>query len=153
VALILHLALRAAGEAIDPDHCDSDSMLRAIGIVEWAKAEARRIYTNLLLHDEDNGDDQLVDWICRHGGHVTEREVARIGPREYRHNSAQALQRLVTAGRGRWQAIPAPPGGGRASRAFTLMTNGCGDDRDGNAAKSRRVSPVAHFTEDKAEAA
>jgi hypothetical protein len=108
LALIVHLSRWASGEAIDPDVVDEASMQAGAAIAGWAKHEAQRVYSILDETDGDRDQRRLVEWIERHGGAVTAREV-QMGYRRLREAGAaeSALNDLVKAGMGAWESSPA----------------------------------------------
>lgn len=124
LALVLHLVRWAAGQPVDPDVVDVDSMARAIQITEWHKHETARVYEILDADEEDEGQRQLIEWITRHGGAASVRDLAHHGPRRFRSDSAAAevaLDSLVEGGFGRWEDAPKNQKGGRPTRVFRLV--------------------------------
>ena len=123
LALVVHCIRQAAGEAVDPWHCDDVSMASGIALAGWFGYEAKRVYGVLAESQEDQHDRKLVDWIQRHGGQVTPRDLTH-GLRSYRDNATQAeedLERLAAAGIGRWQTMKQNSKGGRQLRVFHLL--------------------------------
>ncbi len=124
-ALIIHEVRLAAGEAVDPDFVDAVSMDRAIRLVEWQKYETRRVYALLAESEIERAvrqaDDRLAAFVIAHGGRVAVRDVI-AGVRSIADADAaeEALQRLVDAGRGRWDTKPTTDQGGRPGRLFVL---------------------------------
>jgi hypothetical protein len=122
LALVFHLVRYAAGEDVDPDVVDSDSMRRAITLTEWHKHETLRIYHYLDAETAGDEQRQLVEWIARRGGVVTVRDVyCRLW--RFRNNpdgAEQALNGLVHAGFGVWEDAPVDQRGGRPTRIFRL---------------------------------
>ncbi|WP_436716401.1 YfjI family protein [Roseiconus lacunae] len=107
IALLLHCCRQAAGEFVSDD-LDSDSMLAAIGIVEWFGTEIRRIYTSL---DDDKATAKmraLVEWIkTRHDGKATARQVQQGVKRiKSSEDAQQELTALADAGLGEWDHGP-----------------------------------------------
>jgi hypothetical protein len=125
IALILHETKLAAGQKVDEHEVDADSMRRAIRLVEWLKYETIRVYRILGESEVDRSarqaDEKLVSWVRRRGGSATAREVV-TGCRwiETSDDAKAALDRLETAGAGRWQDRPAGERGGKPTRMFTL---------------------------------
>jgi hypothetical protein len=147
LALILHYARWAADDASlqYPDRIDADSMVRAVTLTQWFKAETRRVYGVLAESDEQRESRQLVEWIRRKGGAVSARDLQQ-GPRQYRgsHDAAEAaLQELVNAGYGTWQPTPTTPQGGRPARVFGLGNSGNGYTTPANPEENRGSVAVA----------
>jgi hypothetical protein len=128
LALILHETRLAAGEHVVADEIDAGSMAAAIELVGWFKYETRRVYS-LLAESEINrairqADERLEAFVVSQGGSVASRDVIS-GVRAIKDSDAaeQALQRLVDAGRGRWEEKPTDPDkGGRPARLFVLTS-------------------------------
>ncbi len=128
LALVIHEVRLAAGDAVDPDSVDAASVDRAIRLIEWQKHETKRVYS-LLAESELNrairqADERLETFVVSQGGSVASRDVIS-GVRAIKDSDAaeQALQRLVDAGRGRWEEKPTDPDkGGRPSRLFVLAS-------------------------------
>jgi len=150
LALIIHCTRSAAN---DPTlQCDSKvdavSMLSGIAMTEWFKNEVRRVYELLSESGEETQLRQLLDWIERHGGSVTVRDLQR-GPRQYREKSdaETALNELVKAGLGRWETDDSG-GKGRPVGRFVLavseeLTSGDGDTNSQIHAKTGNCVTVA----------
>lgn len=110
LALIIHYCREVSDEPglPRPVAVDAESMRRAIALTEWFKREARRVYAML---DETDGDLQrrkLVEWIERHDGSTTAREL-QMGPRQFRASieaAEAALVDLVKEKFGHWEPIP-----------------------------------------------
>jgi DNA primase len=126
LALIFHEVRVAGGEDVAANYVDAESMDRALRLVEWHKAETRRVYTILGQTDEEmaarQADDRLASWIDRHGGTTSARDVLS-GCHRWLATSDEvesALRRLIDAGRGHWLDKPAGEKGGRPTRLFVL---------------------------------
>ncbi|WP_460185065.1 YfjI family protein [Thermopirellula anaerolimosa] len=121
--LVLHLVRWAAGENVNPDIVDGDSMARAIELTAWHKHETLRVYEALDDTEEESERRKLVEWIARRGGSVTARDLYCGGPRRFRGESGEAeaaLQTLAKDGYGVWEDVPANNRGGRPTRVFRL---------------------------------
>jgi len=126
LALVVH-CIRWAAE--DPTLASSDavdevSIAAGVALSRWFGNEARRVYAALGESDEDRDRRRLVEWIERHGGGVTVRELAH-GLRQYRGKTdaaREALDGLEKAGFGRWVHPTPDPNGGRPSPRFELVT-------------------------------
>ncbi|NLS96594.1 MAG: DUF3987 domain-containing protein [Planctomycetaceae bacterium] len=123
LALILHLVRWAAGELVDHDVVDDQSMTAAVALGRWFCREAERVYDTLAETEEDRERRRLVDWIKRRGGETTTRE-ALTGCRWLRSATAAdaALTDLVRAGVGRWVTDDHGGGRGRPVRRFRLVS-------------------------------
>ena len=127
-------------------------MTAAIAVTTWAKGEAQRVYGILGESDESRDMRKLAEWIGRHGGRVTARDLQR-GPRRYRaaDDAETALAALVAAGMGRWETAPARPTGGRPTRVFALGDSGDGDGTPADPEPDRGCVTVATVTTPKTE--
>jgi hypothetical protein len=127
LALIVHETRLAAGEHVVADEIDAGSMAAAIELIGWFKHETRRVYAMLAEGDVERAirqaDDRLAAFVATRRGRVAVRDVI-AGVRSIADADAaeQALQRLVDAGRGRWEAKPPSDQGGRPGRLFVLAT-------------------------------
>ena len=127
LALILHHVRLAAGEFVEADMIDADTMRAAIVLTEWHKRETRRVYALLDTDPADQEQRELLDWIRSHGGETTVRQLTGCGPRRWRGRTEEAeaaLSALATAGRGRWEMDAACHSGGRPKRVFRLEIGG-----------------------------
>jgi len=122
LALTLHLARWAAGEPVNPDVVDLESMRRALTLTEWHKHETERVYEILARGFEANQQQELIEWIARRGGRVTVRDLTH-GLRRFRgrpQEAEAALNDLVKAGAGQWKEIDSSQKRGRPKVAFEL---------------------------------
>jgi hypothetical protein len=125
LALIVHQTRLAAGEHVVADEIDAGSMAAAIRLTDWFKYETRRVYALLAEGEVERAvrqaDDRLAAFVIAHGGSVAVRDVI-AGVRSIADADAaeEALQRLVDAGRGRWESKPPTDQGGRPGRLFVL---------------------------------
>lgn len=122
LALVIHFARWAAGDATDVLRLDAVSMEAGITLAMWFKHEARRVYAMLDETDADRNLRRLVEWIERKGGSVTAREVQQ-GCRWLKQPGVAeaALDGLVKAGRGSWVQSPTSQRG-QPTRRFALST-------------------------------
>lgn len=107
----------------DPDSqaVDEESVSAAIVLSDWFGGEARRVYGILKEDQEDSRVRQLVEWIRRHGGEVSARDLMRGGPCCRTAEDADAmLQELVELKLGQWLPVPTTPKGGKPTRVFRL---------------------------------
>jgi len=110
----------AGGDAVS--YISADALRRAIAVVEWFKAESRRVYAVLGETEEQRARRRLVEWIERRGGDVTVRELTH-GLHQYRGHADAAkveLDALAKAGFGSWTHPVPGPKGGRPSPRFVL---------------------------------
>jgi len=125
LALVVHFIRWAAGDPAveDPDVIDARSVESGIELSRWFGHEARRVYAVLAEGDEDRDRRRLAEWIGRHGGSVTVRDLVR-GVWQYRgrpDEARAALDELAKVGLGRW-TCPAPgQAGGRPVERFELV--------------------------------
>lgn len=130
LALILHLARWAAGgSTATPWAIDLEAMRSGTRLAVWLAREGRRVYASMAKSEALRADDALAEWIAGRGGSVTVRELASSGPRRYRgdlERAREALNRLVKAGRGAWDASARAPSNGRPSER--IMLYGCGSE-------------------------
>lgn len=102
---------------------DGASVRAAVELVSWFCNEALRIYGYFHETDEERETRELVEWIERHGGVVTPRQVQQ-GWRRYKADVAdaeRALIELAAAGKGHWLHVPPGDRGGRPTRKFRLL--------------------------------
>jgi hypothetical protein len=132
---------------------DEAAMEAGIGLARWFADEAARVYGDL----GGRGDNaqaraaretaRLTAWIRARGGAATPRDLMR-GPRKFRGDAQAAeaaLDRLVKAGRGRWEDHLTDDQRGRPTRVFQLATRngGDGDENAKNAEETGFSSPPA----------
>jgi hypothetical protein len=118
---LLFSCTEAAGGA-NVSGVSSDSIQRAIDVTEWLKHESARIYAGLRESDEDRDRRRLVEWIEKHGGAVTIRDLTH-GLRTFRGNAQAAraaLDELVRLEIGRWVYPSSDTKGGRPAECFQL---------------------------------
>lgn len=100
---------------------DKESVRAGVALSDWFGYEGRRVYKMLSQTEGERQQQQLVDWINNKGGVVTAREVQQGHGRIKNADQAEAaLQDLVAAGLGDWEAQPTSPSGGRPTRKFVL---------------------------------
>jgi hypothetical protein len=97
-------------------------MAAGIGLANWFKGEARRVYRLLQETSAEAGLRRLAEWVERRGGCVTARDVQQ-GCRWLRAPGAAetVLHELVREGRGDWEATP-HGARGQPTRRFRLST-------------------------------
>lgn len=120
LALLHHVIAHVACGISDLAPVTDASVAAGIELTRWFAAEAERVYRFMASRQEERQMRELVEWIDRHGGCVTARELAK-----YRHGSADdaeaELAELKSAGLGDWQWHTAGPQGGRPTRLFLLF--------------------------------
>ena len=79
LALVLHFLRMACAENFG-DEVDLDSMRHAATIADYFKSHAKRVYSRLSTTKEDETAGQVIQWIVKHGGETTVRQLqmARI---------------------------------------------------------------------------
>jgi hypothetical protein len=125
LALVVHETRLAAGEVVVADEIDAVSMAAGIELTGWFKHETRRVYSLLAESEVERAvrqaDDRLAAFVAGRGGRVAIRDViAGIRTIKDSDNAEAALQRLVVAGRGRWEPHGPTGKGGRPTRLFVL---------------------------------
>ncbi len=134
VALLFHLIDWAGrGGLGDFGSISADTLARAIKVVDWFAAEARRVYSMLGETDEEGEHRELVEWLERKGGTATARDLTR-GPRKYRRDperASKALADLVASGAAMWVPDDSGSKGGRPTDRVRLVSRG-GDTGDGD---------------------
>ena len=126
LALVVHFIRWAAQDPTlsDPNAVDEKSMAVGVTLTRWFGQQVRRVYAIFGESDENRGRRRLVEWIERHGGKVTVRELTH-GMSQFRGKTATAdaqaaLEDLLKAGYGTWKN-PAPgEKGGRPTKRFEL---------------------------------
>jgi hypothetical protein len=103
LALVHQLVRLVSGDG-DGNVIDERSMKAGIALARWFGAEARRVYGVFARSDDDREQEALLNWIDKHGGETTARELSR-GPRQYRQadDAQAALSQLVKSGKAIWQ--------------------------------------------------
>jgi hypothetical protein len=123
LALIIHLVRAAINDPdlTDLDRIDEQTITAGITLVRWFGHEARRVYADMGISDEDRNRVRLIEIINRHGGSITTRELAR-NCRPYAASGAAeaALEELVALKLGAWQSDRPGLSGGRPQKHFVL---------------------------------
>jgi len=118
LALVLHLTRLVCGE-VQHEAIDDTSVFSAAALVDYFKSHARIIYHRLHASPEDKRIEAARQWIARHGGDATVRDI-------YTHkvagckttNDAEALvELLVSQGYGTL-TDEVPPTGGHRRKVF-----------------------------------
>ena len=114
----------AAGEAVDPDEVDEESMDTAVELAEWFREETRRVYAKLAQSDQERRHTELTAWIRqKHQGDVSTRDLV-TGRREITDvdQAERILNELLKAGLGDWYLVPTTDKGGAPTRRFRLAS-------------------------------
>jgi hypothetical protein len=99
------------------------SMHKAIRLTRWLCSETRRVYAMLGgKPDERVADAAILSWVTGRGGTATLSEL-RDFKRRYRDHRVreQAVERLIAAGRLKWDIPDSGPSGGRPPERFKLV--------------------------------
>jgi len=124
LALVVHCVRVAASDSTleDPLRVDEASVGAGIGLAQWCGGEARRVYRLLSESESECVNRRLVERVRTKGGTISSRDLQRTNQKLYAKASdaEAALDRLVDAGLGRWEARAAGPKGGKPTRWFVL---------------------------------
>ncbi len=124
LALVVHCVRVAVSDSTVKDtlRVDEVSVRAGIGLAQWCGGEARRVYKQLSESETERKTRRLVEWVRRMGGEVRSRDLHRTNQKLYAKASdaTAALDRLVNAGLGRWEARAAGPKGGKPTKWFVL---------------------------------
>ncbi|MCC7409240.1 MAG: DUF3987 domain-containing protein, partial [Phycisphaeraceae bacterium] len=126
---LLFEAVNAVTLARRPDSISGEAMGRAIEVVDWFKAEARRVYAGMGEDENQRAQRKLVDLIRQQGGEATPRTL-RQQSRQFKtaEDATKALDGLERAKLGSWHYPPTGPQGGRPSRTFKLLEQAAASD-------------------------
>lgn len=130
----------------NPDACavNLDAMRRGTALADWFAGEALRIYGTLSESDEARGLRRLLTWISLQDGAVTVRDLMRhLRAYPTADHADAALNGLVQAGLGIWEAAGGGPAGGRPTRRFRLLNGGDADETPKNAGGTDVLSASA----------
>ena len=100
-----------------------DCVRRAIVVTEWLKGESARVYGGLAATREDRNRQRLLEWIARHGGRVSVRDLTH-GCWAFRGDATAArvaLGELAELGFGRWVYRRSGATGGKPSEQLELV--------------------------------
>ena len=122
-ALILTLLDWALSETeAPPIFIPAWAMRGAIDLVRHFTREADRVYAMFGESAAAREDRSLVEWITRHGGRATVRDLC-LGPRRFRGNAETAhtaLEGLVEKGTAFRELMAPPSGGGHSQIVYVL---------------------------------
>jgi hypothetical protein len=130
LSLVVQLVRWAADDkTANPAEVDAASIRAGIGLSRWFGNETKRIYAISEESTEAQERRELVEFISRKGGTITNRQLQGINARRYPTAAAaeQALDALAKAGLGKWQTDTHDGGPGRPVVRFVLRTYGASD--------------------------
>jgi hypothetical protein len=108
-------------ELEDPNRIDEGSIACGITLTGWFGHEARRVYADMGMSDEDRHGLFLVELVRRKGGFITPRDLTRYCRRYPTTDEAErALDELVGLHVGDWKHIAPGPSGGHPQKHFVL---------------------------------
>ena len=123
LALIVHLCTVAAREPdAHPDRVDELSVAAGVELARWFGHEARRVYARLAEPEADRELRELTELVRSLGGRATPRDLQQKR-RRYRYDGPLAkadLDKLATAGLGKWESPPPGPRGGHPTTILVL---------------------------------
>jgi len=125
LALVIQLARWAEnpeGNGSGPSEVSAESVRAALGVVEWAKQETRRVYAMLTEGEGGQEAREILDLVARRGGKITARDLCKAMLKRFptSDDAELYLRGLVRAGVGAWQDRGTGPQGGRPTRDFVL---------------------------------
>jgi len=122
LTLVLHLARWGAGEQVDPQVCDRDSLDLGIKLARWFAYETRRLFQLFCESALEHEQGLLMDWLLKRGNRASARDLCRSNARKYPTLEAAtvALEHLVQSGIGRWVDQPSRERGGRPTRVMVI---------------------------------
>lgn len=94
LALVIQLAEDPKSKAVGVE-----AMKAGIAIGEWFEDQAQRVYRAIQVNQLEEERRELSEWIKKHGGGTTTRNLARCGPYKFRKRAQEVLEDLVTEGR------------------------------------------------------
>lgn len=118
LTLVFHMVNQAHAGA--GDRVTADTLAAGIAVARWAAHEWQRVLRIMESGAIEADDAGLVSIIQKHGGAISVRDLARVGPAAYRVPGAAeaAARRLVKRGKAAWQAEAT---GGRPADAIRLV--------------------------------
>jgi uncharacterized protein DUF3987 len=99
-----------------------DAMKAGIEISKWFEGQARRVYEGFKETEQEKDRRELCDWIRKHGGKTTIRQLANGGPYRFRKRAKEALADLESAG-----LVKRIPRAGRGSEEYMLCAGDGGE--------------------------
>jgi hypothetical protein len=122
LSLVLHFARYASDPTgVDTSAVDAQSVEAGLRLVEWFKAEARRVYVTLQANDEERERQHFAEIIRRQEKPVTARDLAKATRLVADADEAESvLNDLAKAGYGHWETQAPGDKGGRPTSRFVL---------------------------------
>jgi uncharacterized protein DUF3987/VirE-like protein len=119
LALVGQLARKPEAKVVT-----GDTMRAACDLARWCGNEAMRIYAELAETRDEREQRELIEFIQRRGGAVSEREVMQSFNRlkNDKAETRRELTALVKAGIGKWELVNHGGGRGRPTRKFQLLS-------------------------------
>jgi hypothetical protein len=123
LALVLHMARRVCGET-QGEEVDDISVLSAAALADYFKSHARVVYAHLHATPEDKRVETARQWIVRHGGEATVRDLYRykVAGCTTPKDAEALLEALVSHGYGS-MSEDVPPAGGHRRKVFRVQTS------------------------------
>ena len=122
LALVLHLT-RLVCDEVQQEDIDDISVLSAAALVDYFKSHARIVYAQLHASPEDKRTKAARQWIVRHGGEATVRDLYRYKVAGCTtHKDAEALLELLAGAGYGTLADEVPPTGGHRRKVFRVHT-------------------------------
>lgn len=122
LALLFHIVTQVHGGSSITSAVTSESMIRAIEMVEWFKNEAARLYAAIDDTDDQRELRDVAEWIDRRGGEVTPSDLVR-GFKSIAsvHDAEKIGSQLVKAGLASWAMVPTASGTGPQKRVLRTI--------------------------------
>jgi hypothetical protein len=120
LALVLHLTRLVCGE-VQHEAIDDISVFSAAAMVDYCKSHARIVYAQLHASPEDKRVDAARQWIGRHGGEATVRDLYtyKVAGCATTHDAEALVELLVSQGYGTL-TDEVPPTGGHRRKVFRV---------------------------------
>jgi len=153
-ALVFHFIKWAAIPGDDRAAIGPESIEAGAELARWFCTETERLYGMLSESDEDREQRELVEYVRSHGGSVTPRDLMRAGPCFKMADDARAaLDKLASAGLGRWESPTPTSKGGHPTRRFRLTDSTDADTTRAGAVKNGGCVSVSSVNDIEALAA
>ena len=122
LALVLHLTRLVCGE-VQRESIDDISVFSAATVVDYFKSHARIVYAQLHALPEEKRVEAARQWITRHGGEATLRDLCRyeVAGCKTTHDADALVEILVNHGHGTL-SDDVPPTGGHRRKVFRVHT-------------------------------
>jgi hypothetical protein len=116
LALVIQLAEDPQSVAVDVE-----AMEAGIKISNWFEGQARRVYQGFEETEQERDRRAVCEWIAKHGGSTTQRDLANGGPNRFRKRAGEVLADLEAAGMAKRSRQP----GHRAERYVLCDCDSC----------------------------